>query len=144
MGRSGRWSIGCVVLALAGLAVVGCSDNEGGAPVPHQLDGESYPGTRTPVSATVVLDRGCFLADVDGARRLAVWPSGAEYAPNNPSVVVVDHAVAIHEADHVTGSAAVVLVGDLPGYPDGYWGQQMQFCTPDASAVLVFDSVSVG
>jgi hypothetical protein len=143
-GRVGR---GLLVSALLGAGLVACggvSDNEAGGPIPHQLDGETYPGDRVPVSGAVELaSNGCLFLVSDGVRHLAVWPAGAAQDRDDATVVRLADGTRVKPKDSVTASGLLFPVTGLVGYPDGYWGSQVTFCVPHDSTVLVLDTVEV-
>jgi hypothetical protein len=125
---SGRGHRQVTVAALTAAAVLllgtGCGgsadDNSGGMGLPSQLDGESYPGPRRLIGGRfTVADNGCFLLRDGGAQHLVVWPADAAHG----------------------GAEVVLAVERLARWPDGYWGQVVEFCDPGAREVVVFDSV---
>ena len=129
-----------VVLVLA--ACGGTSDNTAGGPLPNQRDGESYPGVRSEVTGQVLqTDNGCLYVVTDRGRQFAVWPRGAEQARDDARVVLLVDGNRVAPGDQVVAQAVTMPVTDLVGVPDGYWGNQLAFCAPDARAVLVLDSV---
>ena len=139
-------SVTASVLLALGLAACGggSSDNEAGGPIPSQRDGETYPGTRVPVAGTVELaSNGCMFVLTDGKRHLAVWPKGAAQDHDDATVVRLADGTTVKPKDSVSATGLLFPVTGLAGYPDGYWGQQVTFCVPNDSAVLVMDSVSV-
>jgi hypothetical protein len=120
------------------------TDTTAGGPFPHQLDGETYPGKRAPVTGRVVLrDNGCLLVTAEGVSRFAIWPRGAGQDPQDGRVVLLADGSRVGPDDMVSASAAVLPVSALAGVPDGYWGGRLSFCVPKATDVLVLDTVTV-
>lgn len=145
MTSTGLRAGGVAVLLSAGLVVAGCGGgNEGGTGLPTPRPGESYPGPTAQVSGTIVDDRGCFLLESAGIKRLVVWPSGTDQDRDDASVLSLPGGTQLRPGDTVSGAGAVVPVTALAGYPEGYWGQQVGFCTPDATEVLVLASAARG
>jgi hypothetical protein len=143
-GRLVLTGLVCGLLTVGVAACGGGSDNEGGGPIPHQLDGETYPGPRTQVSGTYDLAaNGCMFVVADGVSRMAVWPRGATQSKDDGSVVELSDGTRIHPSDAISGTATVFPVAQLTGYPDGYWGSRVIYCAPEATDVLVLDSVAV-
>ena len=139
--RLGR-TTAVVVAVLTSLAVTGCGgdrDDKGGSGLPTPRPGESYPGDALTVSGTVVNDRGCFEVDVAGTPRLIVWPSGSDVLHDDASVVVLPDDTRVTAGDRITADGVLYPVASLQGFPDGYWGQNVLFCTPQATHVLVLD-----
>jgi hypothetical protein len=131
-------ALGCLV------ACSGGSDNTAGGPIPHQLDGETYPGPRSQVTGTFDLaSNGCMVIVSDGVRRLAVWPRGAAQSKDDATVVKLSDGTEVHPRDAITADATVFPVAQLTSYPDGYWGSQVTYCVPGDSDVLVLDTVAV-
>lgn len=119
-------------------------DTTAGGPFPHQLDGETYPGTRSRTDGTVVLlDNGCHLLRSSGVSRFVIWPRGAAQDPQDGRAVLLGDGSRVRPGDAVSATAAVLPVSALPGVPDGYWGSRLGFCVPGATDVVVLDSVTV-
>jgi hypothetical protein len=142
-------SAALVSAALVGVALLaGCSravtDTTAGGPIPHQLDGETYPGDRTGTTGTYLLQAdGCMLLTMSGVSRLAIWPRGAAQDPEDARIVLLADGTRVRPGDVVTASAAVMPVTALAGMPGGYWGSRIDFCVPRATDVVVLDSVRV-
>lgn len=137
-----RRAAAIAAVTVVGLAMAGCggdSDNKGGAGLPTPRPGESYPGEARTVSGIVINDRGCFEVEVAGSPRLIVWPSGSDVLSDDAGVVVLPDDTRITAGDRITGDGVLFPVASLQGYPDGYWGQNVSFCTPQATHVLVLD-----
>lgn len=135
------------VAALKAAAVLllgsGCGgsadDNSGGMGLPSQFDGESYPGPRRPIGGRfTVADNGCFLLRDGGAQHLVVWPADAAHGG---AEVVLGDGTRVADGAAVQGQGTVLAVERLARWPDGYWGQVVEFCDPGAREVVVFDSV---
>ncbi len=125
-------------------APASAGDNTAGGPVPHQLDGETYPGTRRPIDSVVVLaPNGCRFLVVDTDRLLAVWPRGTTQDGQDGTLLRLADGTSVAPGDSIRATAAVVPVSQLVGVPDGYWGSQLTFCAPKATNVLVVDELSV-
>jgi hypothetical protein len=119
-------------------------DNTGGGPVPHQLDGETYPGTRQSIDSVVVLaPNGCRFLEVDTERLLVVWPRGTTQDREDATLLRLADGTSVAPGNSIRATAAVVPVSRLVGVPDGYWGSQLTFCAPKATNVLVVDELSV-
>lgn len=129
---------------LCGAVLAGCSgvDDEGGMGLPNHRRGESYPGTRGPVTGTVDLrPNGCFRMDTPAGSRLVVWPGDAEQDPDDATAIRLPSGRRLHHGDRVAGTGLEYPVAALPGVPDGYWGGMVTFCAPDDATVLVLDDV---
>lgn len=128
-----------MVLGLAACALPG-APGEGGMGLPHQLDGESYPGARGPIDAEVeVADNGCVYLDVDGKELLAIWPRGSELS----EPVRLPDETEIADGDRIEGTGTLMDAAALAGGPDGYWAMVTGFCAGDGSRdVVVLDEVS--
>ena len=81
--------------------------------------------------------------DLDGARRVAVWPGGTEQSRSDGSIVVLPDGAEVVDGDQLDVSAVVFPMTSLAGYPDGYWGTQLVFCDPNGTEVLVLDTATV-
>jgi hypothetical protein len=143
-GRLVTSLLSSALLAWSLAACGGSSDNEAGGPIPHQLDGETYPGDRAPVSGRVELaSNGCMFVVSDGVRHLAVWPKGAAQDREDATVVRLADGTRVRPKDSVEATGLLFPVTQLVGYPDGFWGSQVTFCVPEDSTVLVLDTVTV-
>jgi hypothetical protein len=139
-----------VVVSLATLAAAvlgGCGadrDSEGGGPLPHQFDGESYPAPRFQATGEVVqTENGCLFVTVDGVRRYAVWPREAEQDRDDATLVRLADGTRVAAGNRIAVTAAVFPVASLPGVPDGFWGNYTGYCAPGDKDVIVLDTVEV-
>jgi hypothetical protein len=142
--------VGLVVLGMGVLAacggVPGADDNRGGMGVPQQFGSESFPGDRRTVETRVHLaSNGCFLGSLpeagDRGRLLIVWPTDTEQGESGDTIRLPD-GTAVRDRDLLTGHGLVMATRALDGFgTEGYWDLAVGFCTPDASRVLVLDSV---
>lgn len=107
--------------------------------LPQQLDGETYPGDRRPISAEVeVAGNGCAYLVVDGTALLAIWPRGSELS----QPARLPDGTELSDGDRIEGTGSLVPFGALPGGPDGYWGHVTGFCAGEAPRAVVLDEVS--
>lgn len=142
-GPVARMLCGAGVLAVA-LLVVGCGagqegEGEAGMGLPQQLDGQTYPGTRSKVTGeTVVADNGCFLVRSDGIERLAIWPRGSR---DDGAVLYTPAGEQVGQGTQIHGVGTVLAVSHLVAM-DGYWDHVTGFCVPGAEDVLVLDEVT--
>jgi len=112
-------------------------EGEGGFGLPHQLAGETYPGTRRELTGELrVAENGCANLEVDGVSRLAVWPAGSVLS----RPVRLPDETELEHGDTLRVTGAILAAAALPGGTDGYWGSFTAFC--DADEVIVIDSVS--
>ena len=74
---------------------------------------------------------------------MAVWPRGATQTRTTGRSSSSADGTQIHPDDAITGPGTVLPVGQLAGFPDGYWGSRVLYCAPDAKDVLVLDAVVV-
>jgi hypothetical protein len=134
---------GCLVAGLSGcLGVVDDDSAQGGLGLPQQLDGETYPGARDELAGTVVVaENGCFLLDVDGVVRLAIWPAGSR---GDGDGVVLPDGDRLVGGSGLAARGTVLPVTGLAGGPDGYWATVVQFCVPDDRDVVVLDEAAAG
>lgn len=120
----------------------------GGIGIPKQQPGESYPGDRHEVTATIrqTMD-GCLRLEVDGGETYpVVWPASASQG-NDDWVSLGWFQPDLGVGDRVRGSAVLVAAASLPGwnseYP-GYWtdaiGQCVERGDGTQSPVLIFDT----
>ena len=117
-----------------------------GMGVPQQFRTEDFPGERRTMRVRVHLAaNGCFLGAlprVDGSgRHLIVWPADTEQGPSGDELRLPDGTV-VRDRDLLVGEALLMPARDLEGFgADSYWDFAVGFCTPEASDVLVLDSV---
>jgi hypothetical protein len=133
-----RASLACAAPAgiLAFLAgVAGCA-GEAGLGLPHQRQGETYPGERHTITGTlVVASNGCLHVAVDGTPHFVIWPAGAELGNR----VKLGWFEELREGETVRAVAAFTPVGPLVADRNGYWAYAIGYCAPNAEEVLVFD-----
>lgn len=140
--------LGGVLLVACGTATGGDSaeDNTAGMGVPQQFRSQAFPGERQPVQARVHLAaNGCFLGslrDADVASRyLIVWPADTEQGSSGDELQLRD-GTAVRDGDLMVGDGLLLPSRELEGFgADSYWDFAVGFCTPEASEVLVLDSV---
>lgn len=137
--------------ALVALLVGGCGDastpdttqDVGGSPsVPRQSTAGELGGRRSPTGGTVRLaPDGCwFLEDVDGQRRMLVWPPATEVGDDGASILL-DDATVLVPGTVIEGSGTRLGVRALAA--DGFVAQIAGFCAPTGVDVAVLDAVLV-
>jgi hypothetical protein len=138
-------------LLLGGILLTGCGmvpggDTTGGMGVPQQFPSEAFPGDRSPVTARVHLaSNGCFLGSLPDtgrtSRYLIVWPDGTEQGSSGTELRLPDGTV-VRDRDLLAGKGLLMPTDRLEGFGDvSYWDSAVGFCSPDATDVLVLDSV---
>jgi hypothetical protein len=122
-------------------------DNTGGMGIPQQRGSEVYPGDRRTVEPRVHLaSNGCFLGSLPDtgktSRYLIVWPADTVQGSAGDELRLPD-GTAVHDGDVLAGDGMLMPTRKLEGFgADGYWDLAVGFCTPQASEVLVLDSVA--
>ena len=139
-----------VVLLAACQAVPGGGDdqdNSAGLGVPQQFVSQEFPGERSAVRIRVhVAPNGCFLGALSGpeetGRYLIVWPRGTDQGSSGDELRLPQGSV-VRNRDLLEGQGLLMSPEELEGFGnDSYWDTAVGFCTPDASRVLVLDSVT--
>jgi hypothetical protein len=136
--------VATAVMLLTASMLAGCSrepDNTGGPGLPSQRETEAYPGQRRDLAGRFVVgDTGCFLLRGEGGLRVVVWPTDATHGG---AEAILGDGTRVADGDRLEGTGTVMPARFLADWPDGYWGTTVRFCDPDASEVVVFDSVAV-
>jgi len=149
MRRSFSWS-----LALGGVTVLitACSlfetttapsSNVGGDALPVQQPGEDYDIDPAPLSGTVILaPNGCWYADVGDGPRILMFPAGYTQDAVDGSIMCSPDGTAITDGVVFDGAGEMVRTANIPGGPDGYWGNYLSFCQPELDGVVILDSLN--
>jgi hypothetical protein len=104
------------------------SGNEGGFGAPAIAEGEFEAPWTVRIGGTVaLLPNGCWtLSNHDAG--LILFPPGTSYGADPTELVLPDGAI-VGDGDVVTGhGVAVYGIDQLPGGPDGKWGNYATFC----------------
>lgn len=118
--------------------------SQGGFGAPVKTAGE-FAGTAYPVRGALELaGDGCWFLDTGNGRFLVVFPAGFEHASDDPTVMTGPDGLSYTTGTTIDGHASVVFPEELPGGPDGRWGNYRDFCRPDDRRTLVFDAVQPG
>jgi hypothetical protein len=139
-------SMSVIGIVAAVIALAGCSDPSstlGGDVVPAQRSFEEYPHARSDLTGEVELrSDGCWTADVGDGPLVAIFPVGSTLEQiDGVWHFVSDDGLSLTSGDRFVGSGGIAPVGDIPGFPDGFWGSYLTFCDPTAENVLVLDSI---
>jgi len=127
-------------LVILGSACAMADPGLGGPGAPAQLEAETYPGTRGPITGTLHgEDTGCLEADVEGVSRFVIWPPGTQLGDEG-GIRLPDGTV-VRPGDRVTGVGAVTPIARLVA-DKGYWESLIGFCDPAEADALVFDQVA--
>ena len=115
----------------------------GGDGLPVLNPNQILARTPVPVEGEFNLEaNGCWTADLgDGFTRVVVFPVGFEKPSDNGAAMRGADGTIITDDMLFDGSGAVSPVSTLPGYPDGFWGNYVSFCDPNALEVLVLSEV---
>ncbi len=115
--------------------------NMGGDRLPVQMPGEDYGHHPTPLTGTAELRaNGCWTVDLGDGPRLVVFPAGYVKSPSGAAMESPD-GVRISDGMAVDARGGIVGAGGFPGVPDGFWGNYIAFCDPQARELVVVDSI---
>lgn len=104
------------------------------------------PITRRPVPVEgqfSLAANGCWTADLGDHdnSRLVIFPVGYDKPADNGAAMRSPDGVLVVDGMAFDGFGYVTPTSTLPGYPDGYWGNHIAFCDPEALEVLILSDI---
>ena len=115
--------------------------NLGGDGQPVQNPSEEYGHFPTSLAGNLELeDNGCWFLSLGGRSEIIVFPEGFTRGTNGISMVdPAGNAYTSGQAIDALGGS--VGAASMPGVPDGFWGNYIEFCAPTADVVVVVDAL---
>lgn len=118
------------------------TSNTGGEAFPVQLPDENYGHFPFALSGDLSLDdRGCWTIAFAGEERLLIFPMGFTLASDG-STTVSPTGEGFASGQSVDMTGGLTATSSLPGVPDGFWGNYLSFCDPNANEVVIVDDLS--
>jgi hypothetical protein len=112
-------------------------DDVGGFGAPAAAAGEFDLTSTWAMAGTADLDqRGCWWLEGDGDRGLLLAPTGTELGSTGDTLVTIDGTVIADGTRLDIEGLLLYSVDDLPGGPDGKWGNHVAFCGPGRPIVV--------
>jgi hypothetical protein len=117
--------------------------NEGGFGAPAAAAGEfgQLPGVAM-VGNAELADNGCWYLSGNGETALLVAPTGTQLGDDGVTLVTAD-GIVIADGSPIETRGGLVAFTDLPGGPDGKWGNYATFCAPTYEVVVVADTLTL-
>ncbi len=119
------------------------TDGQAGFGDPVWFDGELPVTVERPLTGTVHQDdNGCWVVEMGGERVTLALPPGFGTPSEDTTRVVGPDGFAIADGTAIDGTGEIVWIPDTGELADGRWGNIVRFCSPSASAVATFTSVT--
>ena len=136
---------GLAALSLVGVLLGGCGLGSAGTGLAHQRDSETYPGDRRQLTGRVEGGPACWHITLDGQSYFVIWPAGSDdEIVGEEWGARLSKSEIVAPGDTVTGTGAFTPAEPLVAERYGYWAHVIGMCAPDASEVVVFDTVRRG
>lgn len=118
--------------------------NEAGFGEPAQYPGEFLASPAFALTGTVrVLDNGCFMLDFDNEQRVVAFPEGFVTDPTDPATVVATDGSKIFDGASIDATGRSLPVDLMTGGRDSRWGNELDYCDPGATDLIVLDTATL-